>query len=197
MKAALRIVAFAVVAAACDEAAPAPARAGAAAAPAASPADSIYARDVELFVAGLPRVDALRSDAGSRGELVVRFLRAVERRDSAELARLVVDRAEFAYLYYPHTRFTKPPYRMSPATLWFLIQNNSSRGAYRLLTRYGGTSFAGARQDCPAEPLIEGPNRLWERCIVMHAAAPAGERLFGSILERDGRFSFLSYANEL
>jgi hypothetical protein len=52
---------------------------------------------------------------------------------------------------------------------------------------------------CPPEPLVEGPNRIWERCTVRVDSA-GGEtiemRLFGSILERDGVFKFVSYTND-
>jgi hypothetical protein len=43
----------------------------------------------------------------------------------------------------------------------------------------------------------EGRNRRWTDCTVsvQTAAGVSRERLFGAIIERDGRFKFLSYAN--
>jgi hypothetical protein len=45
--------------------------------------------------------------------------------------------------------------------------------------------------------VAEGENRLHERCEVRVNAAGTPTRLFGTILERDGRFKFLGYANPL
>lgn len=41
------------------------------------------------------------------------------------------------------------------------------------------------------------PNLIWNGCVARLDAAPDGLRLFGAIIERAGRFKFLSYANAL
>jgi len=49
-------------------------------------------------------------------------------------------------------------------------------------------------------PQAEGANRLWHACRVRRTAeagAALEQRLFGSIIERDGRYKFVSYANGL
>jgi len=142
---------------------------------------------------------ALRHGAPNREELVRRFLLAVETRDSAALPRLVLQRDEFIGLYYPHTHFTAPPYELSPSLLWFQMQNASSRGISRLLQRDGGRPLGFASLRCPDQARIEGPNRLWESCIVAvtdSAGAPRDRRLFGTILEHGGTYKFLTYTNE-
>ncbi len=164
--------------------------------------DSVFPIEEEIrrFVATLDSVpSALRHGAGSRDELVERFIRAVETRDTTELPRLVIQRDEFITFYYPHTRYTERPYELAPALLWFQMENPSSRGLARLLERMGGRDLDLKEVTCPGEPLIEGPNRIWEQCTVQVLDAngqPAERRLFGAILERDGRWKFLSYANE-
>jgi hypothetical protein len=54
--------------------------------------------------------------------------------------------------------------------------------------------------DCGAEHRQEGKNRVYGPCVVRWRST-AGDtiagRLFSKILERDGRFKFLSYANRL
>jgi len=79
------------------------------------------------------------------------------------------------------------------------MSEGSTRGLGRLLRRYEGRPLDVVSQACEATPKREGPNTLWERCRVRHVRAPGDtvtERLFGSILERDGRFKFVGYAND-
>ncbi len=65
--------------------------------------DSVVPRDVELarFRAGLEQPSGLVDAAPTRDALVERYVRALERSDTAALAALAINRAEFAYLYYP------------------------------------------------------------------------------------------------
>src|SRR5688500_1316517 len=67
--------------------------------------DSALSREESLrrFRDGLGRVESLAPVARSREELVQRFARAVETRDSATLGALVLSRAEFGWLFYPTT----------------------------------------------------------------------------------------------
>ncbi len=144
---------------------------------------------------------SLRDGAESREELVRRLVDALERTDTLALAGLVLTRAEFGVLYYPHTKYLAQPYTLSPALLWFLIQNESSRGITRALRRYGGRPlrYLGHRCD-PEEPEVQGPNRIWTGCVVIFTGPdgkPVEEQLFGSILERQGRYKFISFSNSL
>ncbi|HEX8672260.1 MAG TPA: hypothetical protein VF710_10235, partial [Longimicrobium sp.] len=88
--------------------------------------DSIFppAEAMRRFRTGLPEVDSLSGGATSRGELVRRFVRAVETQDTAELRTLLMNRGEFVYLYFPTSRFARPPLRTDPALLWFQMQMN-------------------------------------------------------------------------
>lgn len=143
--------------------------------------------------------EALSGGAPSIQALVDRFVDALAARDSAAFRDLVLTRAEFAWLYYPYTRYTAPPYRMAPELLWFQIQNASSRGLGRLLDRLGGQRLEVLGHHCPRPPRVEGPNRIWEGCALRVPSAE-GEvtelELFGSIVEREGTFKLVSYAND-
>lgn len=142
--------------------------------------------------------ERLAGGAPSRDALVEGFVAAVESADTAALRAMLLTRAEFAWLYYPHTRFTSPPYTLAPGLLWFQIENGTSRGFHRLMDRMGGRPVHANGYGCGDAPLVEGPNRVWEECAV-RLEPPGGEartlRLFGSILERDGTFKFVSYSN--
>ncbi len=141
---------------------------------------------------------ALAGGAPSRDALVERFVKALEAADTAAFRDMLLTRAEFAWLYYPNTRYTAPPYELAPALLWFQIENGTSRGFGRLLDRMGGRPAYARGYTCPADGRREGSNRVWEDCVV-HLRPPGAEardlRLFGTILERDGVYKFVSYSN--
>ncbi|CAN5888993.1 hypothetical protein BH23GEM7_BH23GEM7_05410 [soil metagenome] len=165
--------------------------------------DSIFPIEEELrrFRADLPsEATALAEVALSREALVERFVAALARADLAELQSLALDRSEFAYLYYPFTRYTHPPYELSPGLLWFQMQNRSSRGLTRALNRLGGEPLRYLRHECNSVPVKEERNTLWPNCEV-ELRLPNGEshrgRLFGTVIEREGRFKFVSYSNGL
>lgn len=153
------------------------------------------------FRATIPeRPDTLRHAAPSRDALVASWAAAIAASDTAALTALLVDRAEFAWLYYPTSRMSQPPYEAPPGLLWGQLLASSNEGAGQLLRRHGGARFQVLGLQCPAAPVVEGDNRLHERCTVRvrtpQGALPA-TRLFGTILERGGRFKFLGYANAL
>lgn len=185
-----------------------------------TPVDSIRPVEVELqrFRAGISYPnDPFATGATTREDLVRRFVAALETQDTAALDALVLDRAEFAYLYYPSSKYTREPYRLDPALLWFLIGENGHKGRTRALRRFGGRPFGYTGHHCDPEPQQEGENLLWTGCVLFASAtAPAvepgstrtdppatgeveepGIRLFGTIIERAGRFKFISYANPL
>jgi hypothetical protein len=69
----------------------------------------------------------------------------------------------------------------------------------RLLQRDGGHAIKVRSVSCPPAARHEGPNRLWEGCLVEvtdSAGAARGRRLFGTIIERARTFKFLTLANE-
>lgn len=197
----LALLAAAALAAACSPGAPD--------APAQAPADTIRTIVDSIFpieeeirrfrstLEGDPPT-ALSGGSASRDGLVERFVTALEEADTAAFRDMLLTRAEFAYLYYPHTRFVRPPYELSPALLWFQMENGTSRGFHRMMQRMAGRPTHAAGYSCPGAPLEEGPNRIWEECVVQ-LRPPDGEgqdfRLFGSILEHGGVYKFVSYTN--
>jgi hypothetical protein len=164
--------------------------------------DSILPREeaVRRFREGLPPVDSLEGAAGSRDELVAAFVRAIAEADTAAIASLALSRAEFAYLYYPTAVEAKPPYDLEPGLLWFTLYERSNEGARKALSRFGGQPMTLVGYDCGTERHREGENTIHGPCTVRWrnaAGDTASVRLFSKILERDGRFKFLSYANKL
>jgi hypothetical protein len=163
--------------------------------------DSIFPLEEALrrFRANLPEVTALEGGAPSRNELVAAFIAALRTRDTAALRMLVVSRAEFAWLYYPTSVFSRDPYYQMPQLTWSLNLVDSEKGIARALERFGGDQLHPSGYRCPDIPRMDGAFRFWDGCQVR--VQSRGEvrdlRLFGSIAEYGGRFKFYSYANDL
>lgn len=162
--------------------------------------DSTRQAQLARFRDGLPEVRALAGGAPSREALVEAFLAAAEARDTAGLGALVLSRAEFAWLYYPTTQQALPPYDLDPETLWMLTSERGGRGLYKVVEALGGRSLPYAGHHCDPVASHEGKNTVYGPCLVRLVQAPGDTveaRLFGLVLEREGRWKFVSYANKL
>jgi len=127
-------------------------------------------------------------------------VRALERRDSTTLRQLVLSRAEFAYLYYPSAPQGLPPYDMNADLMWFMLSIQSEKGMHRALNERGGSPLYVVGTRCNEKPDTQGENTLWGPCVLRRIEAPGDtldERLFGPIIERQGSYKFLTYANKL
>jgi hypothetical protein len=176
---------------------------GVGAAPLASQAviDTVHPPEVALqrFREGLgePAV-ALVGGAASLDALAERWAGAVQTHDTATIRQLVLDRAEFAWLYYPTSAFSRRPLYQPPELFWFRLQAGSEKGIVRVLRRLGGGDLNLHGLECATPPRMEGKNRIWEYCAVRREehGELRSDMLFGGILEREGRFKFISYANQ-
>jgi ketosteroid isomerase-like protein len=161
--------------------------------------DSIFAPEEALrrFRIGLDSVASLDGPT-RRDELVQRFFAALRRKDRAALSALAIDRAEFAYLVFPQSRWSRAPYRQPPDVAWMLFQAKSEGSLTKLLGRADRFELAGYR--C-RDTETDGPMRLWAGCVVRVRETGGGRardlRLFGTIIERDGHYKFAGFANDL
>lgn len=145
------------------------------------------------------QVDTLRHASISIDALVDRWAHAVATHDTTALNQIVIDRAEFAWLMYPSSPLSKPPYEAPPELLWGQILASSNDGAKTVLQRFGGKPLRIVRLECPA-PKLEDSNRLHEHCLVTvrsDSNAPMTARLFGTIFEHAGRFKFVGLSSGL
>jgi hypothetical protein len=109
---------------------------------------------------------------------------------------MAMNAAEFAYFYYPYTVYTHPPYTQPPGLVWLLTEQNGRKGLVRLLRRFqdGRMDFRGYH--CGrVEP--QDLNLLHSGCGLLIGGDTVPARLFGTIIERSGRFKFVSYSNGL
>jgi hypothetical protein len=154
------------------------------------------ARELAGFRAGLAEPSGLGvGSADSREGLVRALVGALERGDSVALERLALTRAEWAWLYYPASPVAAPPYELPAGIAWFQVQGNSRSGALRALRDYGGRPLRYAGHACEGSH-AEGANTVWTGCTVRIDGGKR-VRLFGAIVERDGRFKVVSMANDL
>lgn len=164
--------------------------------------DSARSVEEELaaFRAGLAPVAGLAGAAPSREALAERVLGALARRDTAALARLALTRAEFAWLVYPDSRYTRPPFRQPPGLVWLQVQRGGGLTAlHRLVQKAGGARRTLVGVACDPTPEPSGAARLWRGCRVTAAGAQGDTlraRLFGVVVEHGGRFKVANYATE-
>ena len=168
---------------------------------AATHVDSVVSRELALqrFRQGLRRVDTLSDGAASRDEVVRRWVRAVEARDTAEFRRLLLTRAEFAWIYYPTNPQGLPPYDLSPQLMWFMTVESSNKGLSRMLEDRGGRSMNVVGYHCDPHSSREGENEVWGPCLIRRLQAPGDtveERLFGLVIERRGRWKYVTYSGK-
>ena len=155
-------------------------------------------RRFRAAVGGKP-VTVLSNGSSSREELVKRVVRAVAVRDSADLRALTLTSREFADLVYPSSPYTHPPYRTAPGLVWMQISQPSETGLKRLLARRGGATFEYVDHSCQPTPEHQGRNTLWTDCqvrVIGPTHETLSQRWFGSIIERDGVYKVVSFANQ-
>ena len=145
------------------------------------------------FRAGLDSITTL-DGAPSREGLVRRFFAALDRRDASSLRALAITKTEFAWVVYPDSRLSRPPYYQPPEIAWMLLQNPSNTGFGRLLERVAGGRIQHTGYTCDA-PEVDGRVALHRNCRVRMSAAGevANRKLFGTIVEHAGRFKFLGF----
>ena len=163
--------------------------------------DSILPLEEQLrrFRAGLTDVPTEFSGGETSRDLLVKtFVRSLESADTSRLIKLTVSKAEFAYLVYPESPFTSAPYAQAPDLVWMRHSAASGTGLKRLLDRIAGTKLGFLSWQCSPEPQIAGTNRIWKDCSVRFVPGSSDTtnlQLFSGIIERQGRYKILSYAN--
>jgi hypothetical protein len=144
--------------------------------------------------------DTLRHAAPSREAVAARWLAAMTARDTQALRHLALDRAEFAYLYYPGTALSEPPYSMPAELLWSQMYMSSEDGARAALRTLAGRRATMVSFRCPESPRREGANSLHQNCLVVlrvDGRTLPETRVFGTIIERDGRFKLVGLSSKL
>ncbi|MFN8653018.1 MAG: hypothetical protein U0133_14030 [Gemmatimonadales bacterium] len=168
-------------------------------APAYTP-DRLRRVQLDSFLTGQPVVTALAGGRSSQEALVRDFVAALEAHDTTTLRSLLLSRAEFGRLYYPTNPQAKPPYDMEPGLFWFMLNQHSAKGLAKAVEMVGGRAWPYAGFTCDSRVSREGPNTVYGPCtvrLVQGTGDTVEARLFSLMLERDGVWKFVSYANKL
>jgi hypothetical protein len=146
---------------------------------------------------GAPPV-GLGGGRSSREELLGGIVHALRTRDTAFFESIAMNRAEFAYLYYPTSSLARRPYELPPALAWMQIQATNRKSVIRSLGAFGGKDLCFLGYHCAPDPTLQGANRIWHDCLIVVRTGTdtLGARLIGGILERGGEFKVLSYATD-
>ncbi len=151
------------------------------------------------FQSELPVITELDGAVRGRDALVSDFVRALERADTAALAKLALSKAEYAFLYFPSSVYSRKPYELSPDIAWMLNDQNSRKGATRMVRRLSGHKLKVDGYTC-VDSVKERDNVFWRECQLAYLDPASSRRvtrkLFGAIIERGDRYKFLSYAND-
>jgi hypothetical protein len=163
--------------------------------------DSVFPMEVMLsrFRDGVPEPEALTGGTESAESLMEQVVGSLQARDTASFQALSIDLPVFAWLYFPTSVTARPPYELPPGMAWLQLQEENRKGLFRALRELGGRRLDYVGHQCAEAPVLEGENRIWTHCLLTlriddGKARPV--RLFSSILERDGRFVVLSWAND-
>jgi hypothetical protein len=165
--------------------------------------DSILPMDelIRRFRSGVPEVQRLEGGETSRDRLAQRFMAALGRADSAAVRDLLLTKAEFAWLVFPDHLYAREPYALDPDIFWLQLTQETRKGSGRMLQRYGGQPLTylgleGCRRD--TLQIRSGPDTIWSGCKVHYRVRDSvlTRMLFGSMVQRDGRFKLLSYHTE-
>jgi len=152
------------------------------------------------FRHGLTEPMRLEGGTTTREALARQFLAAVAVQDSGAMRRLLLSPAEFAWLVFPQHAYSAPPSELDPAVFWQRLGEESDEGLRATLRRFGSHTLGFRELRCQRDTvqLRPGPASLWSSCRMTYRNGSKVEthRLFGSIVERDGRFKLLSLANE-
>lgn len=157
---------------------------------------------LERFRDGLAPPPGMQLTGGEadRDVLVRRFVEAAGRADTLALRAMHMDRSEFAWIYFPGSPYASAPYELPPDYVWFHTMAESNTGAERVMRLLSGKRIAYRGYRCAGEPQHYGEARLWIGCTVLWRDEGGEEwdfRLFGSILEHEGQYKFVSFANKL
>lgn len=142
--------------------------------------------------------ERIAGGAASLDELLGRLVDAYAAGDTAGLRALSVDRAEYAWLYYPDSPYPRPGYELSAEFVWYLMETHGAKGAERASQRLGGKRWTVLGADCGESPSVEGANRVWGPCSLRLREGSGPEstlELAKAVLERDGRFKLLGLEN--
>jgi hypothetical protein len=139
---------------------------------------------------------SLAHAASSPSALATAVLRAIERRDAAALRALAISEEEFRQHVWPELPSARPERNLPFSYVWGDLRMKSDAGLKEVLAIHGGRHYELAAIRAAGET-TQYPTYLVHRQARITVKDPMGAllelRVFGSVLEKDGRFKVFSY----
>jgi hypothetical protein len=123
-------------------------------------------------------------------------LEAIERRDVQTLNSLAIDEQEFREHVWPELPASRPERRLPFSYVWGDLHQKSSAALAQTLARYGGRKYTLLEMSFVGETTSYESYRVHRKSEVTLRDREGNEqpvRLFGSTLEKGGRFKVFSY----
>ncbi len=144
-----------------------------------------------------PSVDGILFD--SPEEAARQALELVAAGDAERLSRLALSETDFREAVYPRLPASRPERNTSAEFLWGMLHQRSRHALAFTLDRHRGQRYELIAVDFVGETTDYGPFQV-HRETVLTVETPDGERgtlrIFGSMLEQDGRYQIFSYVTD-
>lgn len=119
--------------------------------------------------------------------------------DAESLSRLALRETDFREAVYPRLPASRPERNTSAEFLWGMLHQRSRHALAFTLDRHRGRRYELIAVDFVGETTDYGPFQV-HRETVLTVSAPDGERgtlrIFGSMLEQDGRYQIFSFVTD-
>lgn len=151
---------------------------------------------VAALAAGCSHPPALAHTFSSEHALADRVLGALAARDIAALQALPLSEREFREAVWPELPSSRPEMNVPVDYAWQTLAQNSLRHLHETMRAHGGRRYrlVDVRFDGDTTRYGAFTVRRRSRVIVRDEHGEERQlRLFGSVLERDGRFKLFSY----
>lgn len=144
-----------------------------------------------------PRVGGILFD--SPEEAARQALELVAAGDAESLSRLALRETDFREAVYPRLPASRPERNTSAEFLWGMLHQRSRHALASTLDRHRGQRYELIAVDFVGETTDYGPFQV-HRETVLTVSAPDGARgalrIFGSMLEQDGRYQIFSFVTD-
>jgi hypothetical protein len=156
----------------------------------------VFTLALALLTAACGSVPPLANTRGSAAELATAVLEGFERRDRSGLRALAVTEQEFRDHVWPELPAARPERNLPFSYVWGDLQMKSEYALGQSLENHGGQPLE-LMAVTPRGETTQYKGYVVHREAELTVKDSAGRirelRLFGSILEKDGRFKVFSY----
>jgi hypothetical protein len=144
-------------------------------------------------------VERLEPTWGSAEEASRAFLEALAENDFEKLRAMALGEEEFADVVWPELPSSRPNRNLPLDYAWRDLSQKSTSSLRRVAHRYGGRRFRLERVDFLGETTeytTFAVHREARLTLIDEEGVQQRLRLFGSMIERGGRFKLFSFVND-